>query len=371
MSNEEKKSIFSMFPNYVSPLGDWEKEELKENIKPKLSINFTSCDLDDKYYNIYFAIESVNLTNSNASIYIDEIDNLSNDEAVPKTNITINKNGTTKHKLLFAKDKNFTEMFFDDGNSFKATITCDGFSAETKEFKLNLVKSEENEECKKTKVPALELTEEEKNKFISTVLCESQLGNEALYEIAWVYYNRVRLYGFDSWNGMKASTAYRLKQLDYKLCCYYFGVGDQYKNDKYFNFTINSYVETREFKELKKPKFLKIKKFIESQVFSKNPQTCFKDWEGQGYYGDLDMNTDDENNKYHDPKWFMARQYYWLQLQNKVRIKFVHIMLCGSGTSFIFDEKKISKFFKSNANLLPDEKNVRKFKINGILNFEL
>ena len=34
-------------------------------------------------------------------------------------------------------------------------------------------------------------------------------------------------------------------------------------------------------------------------------------------------------------------------------------------------EKEIAKFFKTNPKLLPNEKSVKKFKINGILNFDL
>ena len=170
---------------------------------------------------------------------------------------------------------------------------------------------------------------------------------------------------------MKESSAYRLKQRDYKLCLYYFKIGNQFASEKYGNFTIKSYTETKEFKNTKEPKFLKLKKFIETYIFSSNPETCYKDWEGQGYHGDLDMNTDDPNNAYHDPKWYMARQYYWLQLQNKVKIKYVHIMRTGNGTTFLFHEKEIDIFFKKSPTLLPNENDVRKFKINGILNFDL
>ncbi|UZT99985.1 hypothetical protein ODZ84_10640 [Chryseobacterium fluminis] len=245
-------------------------------------------------------------------------------------------------------------------------------SAKTNEFGLKYSsKTKVNEECVKESVPQLKISEVEKEKFISTILCESQLGNEALYDIAWVYYNRVRLNGFDSWDGMKASTAYRLKQPDYKLCTFYFGVGDEYGSVKYGNFTIKSYTETKDFKEKRVPKFLKLKNFIVNNVFSASPKTCFRDWEGQGYWADLDMDTDDPNNASHDPKWFMARQYYWLQLQNKTKIRYVHIMRAGNGTSFIFHEKAIAKFFKDHPVLLPNEQNVKKFRINGILNFDL
>jgi hypothetical protein len=238
--------------------------------------------------------------------------------------------------------------------------------------KENKKENKKNEECKKEKVPALELDDDQKKKFIATVLCETQLGNDVLFEIAWVYYNRVRIKGFDHKDGLKASSAFRHKQPDYKLCSYYFGIGQEYADVKYGNFTIKSYTETNEFKEKKEPKFIKLKKFIETNVFSKNPETCFKDWFGQGYWGDLDLNPDDPKNETQDPKWYQARQYYWLQLEKKVKKNYVHIMRTGIGTSFIFDEVNIAKFFKTNPKLLPEADKVKKFRNKeGLLNFDL
>ncbi|MCZ8296748.1 MAG: hypothetical protein O9297_05980 [Flavobacterium sp.] len=352
----------------LAVIGDKRKENENDKIKT-LSIKFISCSADDKNYNLTFEVSATNLKSNKAKIYVGENEVFGSEEAVTKS-IEINQNGKKNIIVSFSKNKEFSATWFEGNFEFIAEITCDGVSAKTEEFSLKCIASVKDE-CKKEKVPALKLTEVEKLKFISTILCESQLGNESLYDIAWVYYNRVRLNGFDAWNGMKASSAYRLKQPDYKLCLYYFKIGNEYASVKYGNFTIKSYTETNVFKNTKEPKFLKLKKFIETNVFVKNPETCFKDWEGQGYWGDLDMNTDDPNNGGHDPKWFMARQYYWLQLQNKVKIKYVHIMRSGTGTSFIFHEKEIAKFFKSNPTLLPKEENVKKFNIKGILNFDL
>ena len=110
---------------------------------------------------------------------------------------------------------------------------------------------------------------------------------------------------------------------------------------------------------------------IDKEILIDKPQTCFKDWEGQGYWGDLDLNNNDPLNKIHDPKWFMARQYYWLQIQKKVSINYIHIMRAGTGTTFIFHEKKIAEYFKKNPNTLPQPENVRKFRSEeGILDFD-
>jgi hypothetical protein len=323
-------------------------------------------------------------------IYIYDVDSIFSkkpDEKVDaklyKTNYTIVKNNTITIDFTKAmQDAAFKDYEFSAAECYikiKNSKIKDAFSevfdvekTKTANEKGGILENK-NEECKKIKVNGLKLTVEQKPQFIATVLCETELGNEILYEIAWVYYNRVQLYGFDDKKGIKASTAFREKQPDYKLCSYYLGVGNEYANIKYGNFTIKSYIATKEFKEKKEPKFIKLKAFIEKEIFSANPETCFKDWIGQGYWGDLDMNPDDVNNKNKDPKWYMARQYYWLQLEKKVVVKYVHIMRTGGiSTSFIFDEINIAIFFKKNPNLLPAPEFVRKFRsIEGYLNFDL
>lgn len=345
---------------------------IENPLEKSLTIKYVSCQQDNEKITLIFNVSAINLTDENAEFFFKEVE-IGSSESVNYATAKIPTNGNVQviHRFFKTDLDKLSKSFLEGDFEFEMIIICDGQSAKTDEFTITCTPLVKEEECEKESVPKLNLSEDEKKKFISTILCESQLGNEALYEIAWVYYNRVNLHGFDSWNGMKASSAYRLKQPDYKLCTYYFGIGKEYANVQYGDFTIKSYIQTKSFKENREPKFLKLKKYIEENVFSSNPQTCFKNWEGQGYWGDLDMNTDDPNNADHDPKWYMARQYYWLQLQNKTKTKYVHIMKAGTGTSFIFHEKEIKKFFDNNPLLLPNENDVRKFKIDGILNFEL
>lgn len=355
----------------VKPLENLRNKNEEVKLQKVLSIKYLSSSIDDLNINLTFEISAKNLKTGNATIYVQEM-NANNEDVVPLTNVVINQKGKKIITASFDKKKKFDYYFWQDGPKYQATISCDNLSSKTDEFSLKIIKVNEDSECKKEKVPALNLTDEQKGKFIATVLCETQLGNDVLYDIAWVYYNRVRIKGFDHKAGLKASTAFRYKQPDYKLCSYYLNVGKEYANVKYGDFTIKSYTETNEFKEKKEPKFIKLKKFIETNVFSKNPETCFKDWIGQGYWGDLDLNPDDSNNESQDPKWYQARQYYWLQLEKKVSVKYVHIMRTGIGTSFIFDEVSIAKFFKTNPKLLPDADKVKKFRNkDGILNFDL
>lgn len=229
------------------------------------------------------------------------------------------------------------------------------------------------ENCKKELVPALKLNGTQKAQFISTIVAETGMGSELLRDVAWVYLNRVNKYGFDSGSGMKASTAYRYKNINYKLCMYYLGYGNEYANIVYDKgVSIKNYIkENQWFLNKVEPNIDKMKDFIEKEVFSKSPKTCFKDWIGQGYWADLDMNPDDPNNASNDPKWYMARQYYWLQLQKKVSTNFVHIMKDGKNTTFIFDESSIKKYFDNNPSMLPDPENVKKFRTVEGLNFDL
>lgn len=187
-----------------------------------------------------------------------------------------------------------------------------------------------------------------------------------------VYYNRVNLYGIEHHNGLNASNPYRKKLSDYKLCSFYYEIGNEYANEKYGDFTIKEYISTNDFKKRIEPKFKKMAKYIENEIFCDKPKTCYKDWIGQGYWGDLDLNPDDTSNKIHDTKWYMARQFYWLQIQKKVSLKYIYIMRAGNGTTFIFDEKKIASFFKDNQKKLPKPEDVIKFRNEkGILNFDL
>ena len=104
--------------------------------KKSLSITYKSCSKDDKFIYLYFDIYASGLNTNQAEIYVDELDDLINDTAVPKTKVTISQNSGVGTSLKFDKNKNFTESFNDDGNIFQATITCDGLSAKTSQFKL-------------------------------------------------------------------------------------------------------------------------------------------------------------------------------------------------------------------------------------------
>ena len=363
----------------LAVIGDKRKENENDKIKT-LSIKFISCSADDKNYNLTLEVSATNLKSNKAKIYVGENEVFGSEEAVTK-NVEINPNGKQNINASFSKDKEkeFSNSILEGDFEFIAEISCDELSRKYTEFKLKCEDTEKKDECKKVKVPAINLKNNQKAKFISTVLSETNLGSEYLKDIGWVYYNRVRIKGFDAGEGMKASSAYRLKHPNYKLCLYYLGltkeyagVGKEYASFKYSNVILSKYIkENGWFVKKIEPNIKKMKSFIEKEIFSSSPETCYKDWIGQGYWADLDMNPDDKRNKDKLTKWYEARQYYWLQLQGKVKIKYVHIMRDGNATSFIFDEVKIKEVFKLNPKLLSKPEHVKKFNTENGLNFDL
>jgi hypothetical protein len=351
----------------LAMIGDKKKAEQEKD--KSITIKYVSCRADDKNYHLTFEVSAKNLKTDKATIFVEEM-NYSNEEVVPITKVDITTNGKKNISVPFLKslEKTLDNYFWQSGFVYQATLICDGITETTNEFSIKCVVAGKKEECEKVKVQALKLTDLEKAKFISTVLSETNMGSEYLRDIAWVYYNRVDKYGVENKMGLNASNAYRNKNKNFKLCMYYLGKGNEYANFKYDGVILSKYVkENGWFTKKIVPNITKMKTYIDEAIFSKTPETCFKGWIGQGYWADLDYNPEDG----YGDKWYMARQYFWLQLQKKVTTKYVHIMRDGNATSFIFDEDNIKKFFDKNSKLLPEPKKVKKFYNNGTLDFDL
>lgn len=120
----------------IKALGLGNAEGIDKSQQKSLSIIYKSFAKDDKFIYLYFDVYSKTLNNNKAQVYVDELDGYLNDTAVPKTEVTISLNSGVGIMLKFDKNKDFTETFYDDGNVFQATITCDGLSAKTTTFKL-------------------------------------------------------------------------------------------------------------------------------------------------------------------------------------------------------------------------------------------
>jgi len=121
----------------IGALGLHNTEGFDSSQQKSLSIKYTSCSKDDKFIYLRLEVFARNLNDDLAVVYVDELDNYINDTTIPKTNIKIAKNTDVGITLKFDKNKNFTEEFYDDGNIFQATITCNNISAKSQKFNLN------------------------------------------------------------------------------------------------------------------------------------------------------------------------------------------------------------------------------------------
>jgi predicted chitinase len=139
----EKKSIFSMFPNYISPLGDWQTVEKKEEnetqkkIKPKLSLKFLFGKEDFINYSITLAIESKNLKDKNGFLQLIDKDT---NNIISTVELDIVNDGFSKQFLFFKS--NFS--IFTNKN-FIVKLFCGGIITETEPF--NLIKKSKPLTC--------------------------------------------------------------------------------------------------------------------------------------------------------------------------------------------------------------------------------
>ena len=129
-------------------------EEIKNETKI-LTIKFKSHKIEKEKHILVFEVTTPVLKNINATIFVEEIDKYFNDDVL-KNNIILKSNSINIVTTSFNKNLNFTEYLFDDGNTFKATISCDGSSSESATFSLGNSKKKEEEKniekclCKKT-----------------------------------------------------------------------------------------------------------------------------------------------------------------------------------------------------------------------------
>ena len=131
-------SIFTLFPNYESKLGDWiteKREEVAE--KKKISIKFISIKEDFLKYLITFTIEGTTIKDKLGFINLIDVDNNQIISSI-ETNITENS---------FSKQFSFLKSnLFDTNQNLKAKLYCDGLVAETSIFSLTS-NSKEKKTC--------------------------------------------------------------------------------------------------------------------------------------------------------------------------------------------------------------------------------
>ena len=115
----------------INDVSDEEMRNFLEQHKGNpLSIKFKSHNIDKEKHILVFEVTTPVLKNANATIFVEEIDEFFSDKVL-KNSLTLKSNSINIVTTSFNKNTNFTEFILDDGNTFKATISCNGFSAES------------------------------------------------------------------------------------------------------------------------------------------------------------------------------------------------------------------------------------------------
>ena len=149
MAKEEKKSIFSLFPNYVSPLGDWEQQEKKEEkilLKSNNEINNTNS-LEDKIVNsywtdsnldsfpiketffgktVYFYIKTEGISNESIlNIKIFEHNTLLPNKKMFETTAKIKNNIAVTKPIVLEKKEEWLNLLKDTGEENELELYCE------------------------------------------------------------------------------------------------------------------------------------------------------------------------------------------------------------------------------------------------------
>lgn len=366
---EPRGSIFSLLPDYNSPLGDWEAAARLQAEQKGLSIKYLNCSVDEDMFYLHFEVAAKNLINGIAWIFVIESEVFSDEDVVPKRGVNIQPNSTAKVTLSFSKKLVLTQSVFEGEFEYMATITCDGLSAQTDEFRIQcLPKTDEEKGCDmKDPVPVtakpLALTDKQKAQFIAVCMGESANGERRLWDVVWVYFNLVNSRGFE--RGLKRSAFYNARNNkgshtadSYKLFMYSLGQGAEYSNHKMVNGNlIEDWVLTDDYINGAGKNLDLYKRYVDGFVFNDKPVNLFPGWYGQGYWRDLNLPKAKDNGK-----WYQARVYFRLQEDCEVNFKYVQELEAGYPTTYIFDEISIAKYFEKNPDKLPkDESSVRKF----------
>ena len=323
-----------------SKLGNWGKlgkDDGGGNGNKTLSIKFVSCSVDDKNFNLTFEVSATNLKSNKAKIYVGENEVFGSQEAVPATSVEINANGKKNITVSFSKNKEFSATWFEGDFEYIAEISCDGLSAESPEFRLKCAGGAGKGGCNLIEPKAviskkLTLTEEQKSKFVATIYGEASTAENQFEPFCWVYFNLVSRQGFEK--GMSNSYAYKDENYLYK--------------DAIKNYTTG-----------KIPSVNKIKKILESKLLVNKPLNPYPGWEGQGYYGDMNIRAPKTSYR---RVWAYASQYFHLQNQCKVKAVLVKEFIATKNTSkgpvditgYIYNFTEIEKYFKSHPKDLPD-----------------
>ena len=116
--------------------------------KKDLKIRYVFFQKDDKYTYLYFDIAARNLSTEKALLIVVECE-VFRDEPIVSQTIDISRNGTKRFRVRF-NETILSKSFLEGEFEFKATVSCDGLSDTTGEFrvKYSQKQTEKNENFK-------------------------------------------------------------------------------------------------------------------------------------------------------------------------------------------------------------------------------
>ena len=100
-----------------------------------LKIRYVFCQKDDKYTYLYFDIAARNLSSEKATLIVVESEVI-HDETIVSQTIDISRDGTKRFRVRF-NETILSKSFLEGEFEFNATVSCDGLSATTDEFRIS------------------------------------------------------------------------------------------------------------------------------------------------------------------------------------------------------------------------------------------
>ncbi|WP_291131838.1 hypothetical protein [Flavobacterium sp. UBA7682] len=124
----------------------------KDDTLKRLEIKYVSSSADKENYLVNFEIIAENLDSDKAQLFVKEMNVIFSNSLVSNKPLIIAKAIKTTYELKISKKVigNLDGDYENGGFEFKGFITCDGLSAETKEFKLSNLKKESKEKKKES-----------------------------------------------------------------------------------------------------------------------------------------------------------------------------------------------------------------------------
>ncbi|WP_375181879.1 hypothetical protein [Chryseobacterium sp.] len=251
-----------------------------------------------------------------------------------------------------------------EAGKFKISFKVNGSNSNTLPLESKYIILEEPKVVKDVKV---NYSNKQKAQLIAVVYGESARDENLCVNIPWIYYNITKSNVKNFENRMKRSSYFKDRDKNkfiaesYKACMFYLGQGNEFADDK----MADGKTKVKDFcKETNKAFYVYYKPFIDiirnyfnNHIFNaKEIMNPFYNWEGQGYYRDMNIRMHN-----HSIKWAKASQYFHLQKKGYVKNMLVKEIIAKDPsrnyldvTTYLCDDESIKKYFEDNPKDLPN-----------------